>query len=97
MGCRHSSSPPESPVKMWQNGGRVVLKSKISVHRAQIINHQTSDGIKSLSTSRLSITTKKVNDYDKISFIYTSLKKHFRNYHSQHYVLNEHLMVVVNI
>jgi len=62
MGCKHSSSPPQSPVKIGQNGGSVILKSKISIHRAQVINHQTSNGIKSLSTSRLSISAKKVND-----------------------------------
>lgn len=85
MGCRQSSSPPESPLKLMQNGGPVILKSKISVHRAQVINHRTINGIKSLSTSRLSITTKKVNIYDKfisisifenkildVSFIFTN-------------------------
>jgi hypothetical protein len=65
MGCRHPSSPPESPIKVIQNGGPVILKSKISIHRAQVINHRTSNGNK---TSRLSISPKKVNDNDKISF-----------------------------
>ncbi len=60
MGCRHSSSPPESPIKTVPNDGPIVLKSKISIHRAQVINHRASNGIKSLSTSRLSISAKKV-------------------------------------
>ncbi|CAF0969872.1 unnamed protein product [Adineta steineri] len=59
MGCKHSSSPPESPIKPIQNGGPIVLKSKISIQRAQIIDHQTSNGIKSLSSSALSISAKK--------------------------------------
>ncbi|CAF0723637.1 unnamed protein product [Rotaria sp. Silwood1] len=58
MGCRHSSSPPESPVKLVQNGGPVILKSKISVHRTQIIDHRTPNGTK---TSRLSICSKKIS------------------------------------
>jgi hypothetical protein len=66
MGCRHPSSPPESPIKVLQNGGPVVLKSKISIHRAQVINHRAPNGNKS---SRLSISTKNVNDYKK-SFLY---------------------------
>ncbi len=65
MGCRHSSSPPESPVKTVQKEGSVVLKSKISIHRTQVINRRTSNSIKSLS-----ISTKKVDDYDKIFLIY---------------------------
>ncbi|CAF4546730.1 unnamed protein product, partial [Rotaria magnacalcarata] len=26
MGCRHSFSPPKSPVKLVQNGGPIILK-----------------------------------------------------------------------
>ncbi|UJR25995.1 hypothetical protein I4U23_007342 [Adineta vaga] len=60
MGCRHSSSPPESPVKrITENGGPIILKSKISIHRAQIFDQQSPLGNKSLSSSRLSISTKK--------------------------------------
>jgi hypothetical protein len=63
MGCRHSSSPPESPLKIVQNGGPIVLKSKISIHRAQLIDYRTSNGIKSVSSSKLSTSTKKVNKF----------------------------------
>jgi hypothetical protein len=67
MGCKHSSSPPESPIKTVQNGGPVVLKSKISIRRTQVINHRTANDIKSLSTSQLLISAKKqVNYYDNI-------------------------------
>ncbi|CAF3414197.1 unnamed protein product [Rotaria socialis] len=58
MGCRHSSSPPESPVKLVQNGGPIILKSKISIHRAQVIDQRISNGTKS---SRLSISSKKIS------------------------------------
>jgi hypothetical protein len=63
MGCTHSSSPQESPVKIVQNGGPVVLKSKISIYRSQLIDYPTSNGIKSLS--KLSISAKKVSDCNK--------------------------------
>ncbi|CAF1380663.1 unnamed protein product [Adineta ricciae] len=62
MGCRHShsSSPRESPVKkITASGSSIVLKSKISIHRAQIVDQQTPIGNKSLSSSKLSISTKK--------------------------------------
>jgi hypothetical protein len=69
MGCRHSSSPPDTPIKTIQNGP-IVSKSKISVHRSQIINHQSPNSIKTLSTSRLSISAKKkVNNHEKYVFI----------------------------
>lgn len=61
MGCRHSSSAPSSPTKLVQNGGPVVLKSKISIHQAQLIDHRTSNGMKSSSSSRLLLNTKKIN------------------------------------
>ncbi|CAF0837810.1 unnamed protein product [Rotaria sordida] len=57
MGCRHSSSPPESPIKLVQNGGPVILKSKISIQRTQVIDQRISNGMK---TSRLSISSKKI-------------------------------------
>lgn len=60
MGCRQSSSSSESSLKTIENGGSVILKSKITIHRAQVINHRTINGTESLSTSRLSITAKKV-------------------------------------
>ena len=69
MGCRQSPSPPETPIKTLQNGGPIMLKSKISIHRAEVIDHRTANGVKSLSTSRSSISTKKVNSHDKISSV----------------------------
>lgn len=62
MGCRHSSSssPRSSHVKSIENGGPVILKSKISIQRSQVIEQRTSSNNKA---SRLSIITKKVNHY----------------------------------
>jgi hypothetical protein len=86
MGCRHSSSPPESPVKTVQNTDPIVLKSKISIHRAQVINHRTPNGVKSSSTSRLSISAKKVNNYDTNVSIDIILFQNFRHvFHCLHH------------
>jgi hypothetical protein len=59
MGCRHSSSPPESPSKIRERRGPVVLKSKISVHRSQQIDYRMINGIKAIS-SKSAISVKKV-------------------------------------
>ncbi|CAF3861301.1 unnamed protein product [Rotaria sordida] len=47
MGCRHSSSPSNSPKIITKNGGRITLKNKISIQQhSQKYNHEKTNGIK---------------------------------------------------
>lgn len=62
MGCRHSTSSTSPSLRrksVRTDAGRVLLKSKISVQRTQVIKRQISNENPSLSTSQLSIVTKK--------------------------------------
>ena len=64
MGCRHSSSPPPSPLKRSRRAiGPVMLKNKISMHRSQRIAYPTSSESKTLTTLSKAVTSiSKVND-----------------------------------
>jgi len=68
MGCRHSTSStsPSTRRKSLRNDvDRIQLKSKISVQRTQVIKQQILNENPTLSTSQLSIVTKKVkHDFD---------------------------------
>ncbi|UJR22924.1 hypothetical protein I4U23_025952 [Adineta vaga] len=49
MGCRHSSSPPNSPTKIVKNAGPIALKKKILFSHTQKLHHQKSNHLKTSS------------------------------------------------
>lgn len=64
MGCRHSSSPPPSPLKRSRRAiGPVMLKNRISIHRSQQIDYPTSSEIKTSTLSKSVTSIQKIRDH----------------------------------
>ncbi|CAF1675656.1 unnamed protein product, partial [Adineta ricciae] len=49
MGCRHSSSPPNSPKKVVKNSNPIALKKKIFLSHSQRLHHPKFNGWKTSS------------------------------------------------